>query len=117
MVVISEALTVAAPYFNLVLVLIVVYLFIKLFRTRPASSDIYVKPWYFLFSAIVVYIVEEVTTVLRAADLLKVDVYINGYFELIIISLVIYTLLLQQEHIKEPHHLSAGAGIRRQKRK
>ena len=100
MVDISEAINVAAPYYNLALVAIVVYMFLKLFRTKPTSPHVDIKPWYFLFGAILVFIIEEITTILRAAGLINLDVYINGFFEIIIVSLIIYTLLLQREHIK-----------------
>jgi hypothetical protein len=103
MVTISDAITIAAPYYNLALVLIVVALFIKLFRTKPTNPHIFIRPWYFLFAAIAMFIVEELTTVLRAAGVITFDVYINGYFELVIVSLIIYTLLLQREHLVKEH--------------
>jgi uncharacterized membrane protein len=99
---ISEAVNLAAPYYNLALVVIVLVLFIRLFRTRPTGLDIFMKPWYVLFAVIMVYIVEEVTTVLRAAGLIPLEnVYINGFFELIIVSLLIYMMLIQKEHLKK----------------
>jgi hypothetical protein len=53
-----------------------------------------------MFFAVLIYIAEEVITVLRAAGLLDITLYINGFFELAIISLFIYTLLLQKQHIE-----------------
>jgi heme A synthase len=101
----SEALTLVAPYYNLALVTIIVVLFIKLFRTKPTRPDIFMQPWYVLFSVICVYILEAITTVLRAAGLIPLDnVYINGFFELIIVSLLVYMMLLQKEHLTKIGH-------------
>ena len=101
MVGVSEAINIASPYYNLAMVAVVVYLFLRLFRTKPTSPDVFMRPWYFLFAIIVVFIIEEVTTVLRAGGIIPLEnVYINGFFELVIVSLIIYTLLIQREHIK-----------------
>lgn len=97
----AQAFNIVVPYYNLALVAIVVFLFIRLFRTKPTSPDVYMRPWHFLFAAIAVFIIEEITTVLRHAGLITLDVYINGYFELIIVSLIIYTLLTQLEYIRK----------------
>jgi len=94
----SQALTIAAPIFNLLLVAIVVYLFIKLFRVKKSSKKVYLKPWYFLFAIICIFVLEEVITVLRAAGLVTIPGHINGFFELAMVSLMIYLLLLQKEH-------------------
>ncbi len=97
----AQAFNIVVPYYNLALVAIVVSLFIRMLRTKPTSPDVYLRPWYFMFAAIVVFIIEEVTTVLRHAGLITLDVYINGYFELTIVSLIIYTLLTQLEYIQK----------------
>jgi hypothetical protein len=96
-----EALVIAAPYYNLALVLVVIYLFSKLFHTKAKSKTVYLKPWYYLCAATVVFIIEEIITVMRAADVVQITKHINGFFELAIISLFIYTLLLQKEHVKK----------------
>lgn len=95
---IAEAINIASPYYNLAMVAIIVFLFVRLFKTRVASS-VYMKPWRVMFWVILVYIVEEITTVLRAAGVISLDVYINGYFELVIVSLVVYLLLLQRDYV------------------
>ena len=94
----AESLAVAAPYYNLALVVIVLCLYYKLFTTSAKKS--YLLPWKVMFFAVLVYIVEELITVLRAAGLLNITLYVNGFFELVIISLFIYTLLLQKQHIE-----------------
>jgi len=95
----DEAFNIAAPYYNLAMVVVVIFLFIRMFRQKPFTQEINLKPWYFLFAALVVFILEEVATVLRTAQLITLDVYVNGFFELIIVSFIIYSLLLQQEHL------------------
>lgn len=94
----TVALGLAAPYYNLMLVIITAYLFIKLFNTPIKNKKVYLKPWKLIFIALFVFIIEEVLTVLRAAGYISIPIHINGFFELIIISLFIYTLLLQKEY-------------------
>jgi hypothetical protein len=94
----ADAMNVAAPIYNLALVVIVLVLFIRLFRTK-ASIPVYMRPWYYMFGVICVFILEEVITVLRNTGVLQIEAYINGFFELVIVSLIIYLLLLQREHI------------------
>lgn len=99
----TEALTIAGPYYNLALILIVLYLFGKLFSTKIKNKKVYLEPWYYVFAAVIVFVIEEIITVLRAAGIVEITLYINGFFELLIISLFIYTLLLQREHIKKKY--------------
>lgn len=94
----TACLGIVAPYYNLVLVLIVVALFIGLFRTKNEKIN---KPWKFLFIAVLIYILEEILTVLRAAGLPSLPRVFNGLFEMCMLSLFIYTLLLQKEAVKK----------------
>ena len=98
----SLALSLAevAPLYNLGLVLIAVWLFLKLFTTPVRDRRVYLMPWKLLFFAVLVFIIEELLTVLRAMGVINIPVHINGFFELIIICTFIYTLLLQKEHVK-----------------
>jgi len=90
----------AAPWYNLGLVVISVFLFIKLFTTPVRDKRVYLMPWKLLFFALLVFIVEEVITVLRQMEVINIPKHINGFFEIIIICTFIYTLLLQKEHMK-----------------
>ncbi len=90
----------AAPWYNLGLVVVAIVLFIKLFNTPVRDRRVYLMPWKILFFALLVFIIEEVMTVLRAMEVINIPVHINGFFELIIICTFIYTLLLQKEHLK-----------------
>jgi len=90
-----------APLYNLGLVAIAVYLFIRLFTTPVRDKRVYLTPWKILFFAVMVFVLEEIITVLRFVGLIDIPRHINGFFELIIIITFIYALLLQNEHIKE----------------
>ena len=54
---IGKSLGIALPYYNLVLVAIVILLFIKLLRIK---TQLYKRPWKLLFAAIMVFILEEI---------------------------------------------------------
>jgi len=91
----------AASYYNIGLIIIAVILFIKLFLTPVKDRRVYLMPWKLIFFAVVVYIIEEVLTILRVLDIVNIPRHINGFFELIMICTFIYMLLLQKEHMKK----------------
>jgi len=97
----TQALGLIAPVYNLGLVFILMLLFGKLFRTYKRTSIGYIKPWVMIFAAVSIYVAEAVFTVVRSMGLFNLPYHVNGYFELAIITLFIYALLLQREHIKE----------------
>ncbi|MBI4448525.1 hypothetical protein HY641_00670 [Candidatus Woesearchaeota archaeon] len=93
------ALAMVAPYYNLALVLIVLGLFVKLFRTAQENPDVFIAPWVYLFVAVATFVVEEVVTVLRVMGILPPEVRnLNGFFELVIIVCFVYALLLQRQY-------------------
>lgn len=92
----STCLGLVAPYYNLVLVVIVVILFIKLFKTPNKKA--YILPWKFLFFSIFVYILEEVITILELTNVITVSKLLYPLFEMIIITLFIYMVLLQKKY-------------------
>ena len=94
----GESLRIVAPYYNLVLVVIALVMFLKLFSLR--NKKIYMLPWYLLFAAVVVFIVEEILTVFYYAGIYQIPRIMNAVFEFIIISLFIYMLLKQKEYVK-----------------
>jgi heme A synthase len=96
-----NSLGMIAPYYNLVFVLIVVWLFIVLFKYQNKKT--FMKPWYLLFVCVCLFILEEILTVLRAAGLTAIPHHINAFFELGIIIIFIYFLLVQKEHIKKAY--------------
>ncbi|PIN76252.1 hypothetical protein COV18_00435 [Candidatus Woesearchaeota archaeon CG10_big_fil_rev_8_21_14_0_10_37_12] len=96
----GESLTQVAPWYNLLFVVIAIWLFVKLFTVPLRDKRVYLMPWKLLFFAVLVFIAEEVITILRMVDVINIPRHINGFFELIIICTFIYALLLQKEHVK-----------------
>jgi hypothetical protein len=94
----GQAFAQVAPYYNLAMVIVVVILFVSLFRTK--NKNVYVKPWYLLFSAICVFIIETAMTILRSLDIIAFPQWIFGITEMIMIALFIYMVLLQEQYIK-----------------
>ena len=97
----ASAVAQVAPLYNLGLVVIALALFVKLFRTPIRDRRVYLMPWKLIFGAFCVYIVEAVLTVLRGQGLVDIPIHINGFFEVLIIVLFIYALLLQKEHVRK----------------
>lgn len=94
----TECLGLVAPYYNLVLVAIVIALFIKLFMQH--KKGIYIIPWYFLFLAIIIYVIEETMTVMASAGFIEIPNLLFPIFEMLMIGLFIYMLLLQKQYVK-----------------
>ncbi len=100
MVELGVALGMIAPYYNLALVIIAVSLFIALFRTEQ-KAKVFLFPWKLVFFAVVIFIIEEVLTILRAIGIIDIPIHINAFFELVMISVFIYALLLQKEYTRK----------------
>ena len=113
----SEAIGQAAPIYNLGFVVIVLILFYHVFKTGWNNEDIFLKPWVLLFGGLCVYIVEEVFTILRSAGVIRIPIHINGFFELIIIILFIYAVLLQKDHIHTIHRKPVAKSERKRPKK
>lgn len=92
-----------APLYNLFFVIIAVFLFIKLFNTKVRDRRVYLFPWKLIFTALCIFIVEEILTVLRSLGLINIPVHINGFFEVTIVVLFIYALLLQKKFVSKKH--------------
>ena len=90
-----------APYYNLALVVIIMVLFVKLFRTHTPES--FSKPWYLLCAALGLFVVEEVLTVLKFVGVISYPPVINPVFEMAMVALFIYMLLIQKRHIREQY--------------
>ena len=92
-----------APLYNLALVTIAVYLFWELFTMRAKNKKVFFTPWKLVFLSVSIFIIEQAVTVLRQAQILNIPIHINGFFELAIISVFIYALLLQKEHVRKEY--------------
>jgi len=96
---IGQAVGLVAPYYNLVLALVVVILFIKLF-SYDSSRFAYLKPWKILFAGFIIFIVETIMTILRGLGYISFHPAIFGLFEMTIITLFIYMILLQKQYVQ-----------------
>ena len=100
MVNVGVALGMVAPFYNLALVLVVVLLFLKLFKTKQ-KAKVFLFPWKLMFLAVIIFIVEEIMTILRSLGIVDIPIHINAFFELVIIAIFIYALLLQKEYVQK----------------
>jgi len=99
MVSLGVAVGIVAPYYNLVFALIAFILFLKLF-SYESSKFAFIKPWKILFIGFILFIIETVMTILRGLDIIAFHPAIFAFFEMAIITLFIYMLLLQRQFIK-----------------
>ncbi len=95
----GEALGTVAPYYNLVLALIALALFLHLF-SYESKRFAYIKPWKILFLGFILFIIETVMTILRGAGLIKFHPAIFPFFEMVIVTMFIYMILLQKQYVK-----------------
>ena len=101
---IAQALGIAAPYYNLLMVAIVIILFAYLINVP--NKKLYHKPWWFLFFALVVFIIEEAITTVKIAGGFEFSTGILfSVLETIIVALFIYMLLLQREYLVKEGHI------------
>lgn len=91
-----------APIYNMALVLVVFYLFLKLFK-EYSKGDSFLVPWKLIFTAVLIFVIEETLTLLRIFDIINIPIHINGFFELFMIITFIYALLIMKDHIKTKH--------------
>ena len=99
----TQAVADVAPYYNLLFVVIVVYLYVQLFKTYKPGGKVFLQPWFYLFAGLALFVMETVITILRSANLILITKHINGYFELAIVILFIYAVLLQKDYIKRTY--------------
>ncbi len=95
---IGKAIGIVAPLYNLLLVAVVIMMFMWLFSLR--NKKIYTKPWKLVFVGVLIFIVEEVMTVLRSLSLISFHPALFPLFEMVILGLFIYSMLLQMQYVK-----------------
>lgn len=94
----TECLGLSAQLYNMAFVVIVIVLFVILFRIKNKKR--FITPWKFIFAALCTYIVEQVASILNSNGVLQVPKILFPLLEMAIISLFIYALLTQKEHLK-----------------
>jgi hypothetical protein len=87
-----------APIYNLALVAIVIIMFVYLFTLK--NKSVFLLPWKLIFVSILIYVVEELLTILNKHAVISTPRILNAFFELLIISIFIYALLAQKEYLK-----------------
>ena len=97
-----------APYYNMALVFVVFILFGRLFLIKKRDS--FLLPWKIFCGAVGVYVIVQVLTILKFAGIVSCPLYINGILEFFMVSMFIYVLLVQKDHIaikqgKKPHRI------------
>ncbi|MBI2128674.1 hypothetical protein HYU07_00395 [Candidatus Woesearchaeota archaeon] len=95
---IYESIALVAPLYNLAFVTILLVLFYNLFRIP--NKLIFQKPWQLLFIVVLIFVVEEIMTVLRSLGVFSFPSFIFPIFEMVMIALFIYMVLLQKEYVK-----------------
>jgi hypothetical protein len=95
----GDAFGLVAPYYNLAFVVIALILFMKLFSYGDKKFA-YVKPWKILVIAVLVYIIEEVITILAGLNLLTFPLWLFPAFEMVMVLCFIYMILLQKQYVK-----------------
>lgn len=101
---VESCITKIAPLYNIALVFVVFYLLLKLVTIKKPNKDVYLKPWYFLFGAVGVFLLESLVTALKFFGILteaQFPRWFNAVFELIIIVLFIYMLFLQINYVAQ----------------
>lgn len=90
---------IVAPYYNLIFAVIAFILFLHLF-SYESKKFAYIKPWKILFIGFILFIIETAMTILRGQGIIKFNPAIFPGFEMVIITMFIYMLLLQKQYIK-----------------
>ena len=77
--------------------ILAIVLFLVLFKKY---KDKHVKPWKLLFIAVLIYVAEELITVVDMAEMVTIPRVVFPLLEMGIITIFIYVLLLQKELAK-----------------
>lgn len=92
----GEYLRMALPYFNLVLVLMVIVFLLRILLIK--NKNTYVVPWRFLFFSVSAYVVEEILTIIDMSGIVSIHNLIFPVIEMVIICSFIYMVLLQKKY-------------------
>ncbi len=93
------------PRLNLLLVAFLIALFSIMLSRRPDNVT-YTRPWKVMFIALIIFVIEEVITVMRLADIISYrHLMVHGFLEMGIIFCVIYLFLEQKEFLKRKGYI------------
>ena len=100
-----------APLYNLAFSVIAFGLLIALISIKMNHKKVFIKPWYYLLSALSVFILEELITALKFFNIISetaIPRWFNAVFELIMVALFIYMLFVQINHVTEKYKTQTG---------
>jgi hypothetical protein len=87
------------PVINVVLAAAIAVYFVRLFFLPKRL--IYMPPWELIFTAFVLYVIEEVLTITRSTGLISYPLVIHRIIELCIIVLFLQALWLHKSYVDE----------------
>jgi len=99
-----------APLYNLAFSIIAFGLLIALISIKMKNKRVFIKPWYYLLSAISIFILEELITALKFFNIISetaIPRWFNAVFELIMVTLFIYMLFVQINHVTNKYKTDA----------
>ena len=105
----TQCLGYVAPFYNIALVIIVLIMFVKLFLTP--NKKIFTEPWKWLFFAVLIYVLEEIITVLDASGV-SVSLLVYPILETAIITCFIYMLLIQKQYVESGAQKGLGKPLK-----
>lgn len=88
-----------APYYNIIFGAIALFMFYRLFSMKR-RKDIFITPWYYLYLAILMFMIETVLAILYGWSIYIVPHFVFGILEMIMVTSFTYMLFLQREYIK-----------------
>ena len=94
----AECIGKVAPYYNLVLVALVIIMFITLFKKK--HEHYYHLPWKLLFIGVLIFVAETALTIMEGLGVIDEPSLVAPFMEMVIITLFIYMLLMQREYVK-----------------
>ena len=89
-----------APYYNLLFGAIALMMFYKLFTIKK-KKEVFITPWYYLYLAILIFMIEEVLAILFGWGIYLVPHFVFGLLEIIMVTSFTYMLFLQREYVKK----------------
>ena len=96
----GAAAGIVAPYYNMGLAIVVIILFIKLFKEQKGKKARHMQ-WKLLFAALMIFLVQQSLTILKQMGTIYYPQFINQFFELGMITFFIYMVLAQKQYVKK----------------
>ena len=98
----SMAAAMIGPLYNITLIFLLFFLLYKLISVKKVKKHVFIKPWYYLFFAISIFLLESLLTATKAFGIITDAViprWFNAVFELGMVILFNYMLFTQVNHV------------------